>query len=266
MATTIDRFEVARGAEGMVMLVFTLPFYGLVFKIIRDRFAYPKTATRQDVLDSYRRVFTQDRAGRMVEAQEFEGLEFPRERFREDLLEKLLREASETVSVRGDTVVIDHVYVERKVWPLDLYVREGPPGAAHDVVDDYGRAIKDLARVDVFPGDFLLKNFGVTRHRRVVFYDYDEIGRITECKFRAIPPPRTPEDEMSDEPWYTAAPGDIFPEEFERFLGLPGDLATTFGEAHGDLFGPEFWNGVKDRLLDGEVLHVFPYPSSKRLR
>ncbi len=266
MDTTIDRFEVARGAEGMVMLVFTLPFYGLVFKIIRDRFAYPKTATRQDVLDSYRRVFTQDRAGRMVEAQEFEGLEFRRERFREDLLEKLLREASGTVTVRGDMVVIGHVYVERKVWPLDLYVREGPPGAAHDVVVDYGRAIKDLARVDVFPGDFLLKNFGVTRHRRVVFYDYDEIGRITECNFRAIPPPRTPEDELSDEPWYTAAPGDIFPEEFERFLGLPVDLATTFADAHGDLFGPEFWNRVKDRLLGGEVLHVYPYPSSKRLR
>jgi isocitrate dehydrogenase kinase/phosphatase len=265
LATTIDRFEFARGAQGMVMLVFTLPFYGVVFKVIRDRFAYPKTATRQDVIDRYRMVFRQDRAGRMVEAQEFEKLELPRARFREDLLRDLLDEAADSVRVEGDTVVLDHVYVERKVWPLDLYVREGPAEAAPAVVVDYGNAIKDLARVNVFPGDFLLKNFGVTRHRRVVFYDYDEIGRITECRFRAIPPARNPEDELSPEPWYSVAEGDVFPEEFARFLGLPAPLASAFRDAHGDLFEPGFWRDVQRRLEDGEVLEVRPYASDKRL-
>jgi len=264
LATTIDRFEIARGAEGMVMIVFTLPFYGFVFKLIRDRFAYPKTATRADVVERYRRVFSQDRAGRMVEAQEFEDLELPRARFGEDLLATLLREASETVAVDGDTVVLRHVYVERKVWPLDLYVREGPAAAGREVVVDYGQAIKDLARVDVFPGDFLLKNFGVTRHRRVVFYDYDEIARITECRFRAIPPARNPEDELSAEPWYTVAEGDVFPEEFERFLGLPADLADLFRAVHRDLLTPDYWRGVQERLRAGEILHVYPYPARKR--
>lgn len=265
LETSVDRFEHAPGEEGMVMLVFTLPFYGLVFKIIRDRFGFPKNNTRQDVIDRYRLVFTHDRVGRMVEAQEFEYLEFDVGKFREELLEDLTREAANTVEIDGDKVVIRHVYLERKVTPLDLYVRESTTAEALEAVDDYGAAVKELAAANIFPGDFLMKNFGVTRHGRVVFYDYDELCFLTRCNFRRIPPPRTPEDEMSDEPWFTVGPDDIFPEEFENFLSLRGPLKARFMTVHGDLLDADYWSDLQDRIRAGEIVDTYPYPRSKCL-
>jgi isocitrate dehydrogenase kinase/phosphatase len=262
---TVDRFSVAAGDPGMVMLVFTLPFYGIVFKVIRDRFAPPKATTRRDVMERYRLVFTRDRVGRLVEAQEFEHLDFPLERFEPDLLEQLLREAASTVRVHGDRVILAHVYIERKVTPLNLYLQESVRAHAEEAVLDYGRAIKELAMANVFPGDFLLKNFGVTRHGRVVFYDYDELCLLTDCRFRRLPQPRTPEDELAAEPWFAAGPDDVFPEEFASFLRLPPGLRAAFERHHADILDPAFWNDVQQRLVRGEVLDVFPYAESLRL-
>ncbi len=266
MANTVDRFDFARGDVGMVMIVFTLPFYNVVFKVIRDRFAYPKSTTRRDVMNAYRLVFTRDRVGRLVEAQEFEHLEFRVDQFGPELLEELQREAGTTVRVRDGAVVIEHVYVERKVTPLNVYLREATEQEALEAILDYGEAVKELAAANIFPGDFLLKNFGVTRQGRVVFYDYDELCLMTDCHFRPLPPPRTPEDELSDEPWFAVADNDVFPEQFGRFLGLAGRLRDAFERHHGELFTAEYWRGLQDRLAAGEILDVFPYPRGKRLR
>jgi isocitrate dehydrogenase kinase/phosphatase len=266
MLRTSDLFETAAGDAGMVMLVFTLPSYDLVFKVIRDRFAYPKTNTRRDVLSRYRLVFRHDRVGRLVDAQEFEHLTFRRERFDTALLEELARDASKTVQVRGDEAQIKHLYTERKLTPLNLFVRRAAERPACEAVIDYGRAIKELAAADIFPGDFLLKNFGVTRHGRVVFYDYDELCRLRDCRFRRFPPARTPEDELSDEPWFSVRENDVFPEEFRRFLGLPAPLARCFVEHHADLFDADFWRGLQARHAAGEILDVFPYSADRRLR
>jgi len=260
-----DRFEIATGDVGMVMLVFTLPSYDRVFKLIRDEFAFPKNTTAREVRKRYRLVFERDRVGRLVEAQQFAHLRFRRDRFAPDLLRELLEDASRIVQEDGDWITIEHLYTERRVRPLNLYLREATASDARLAILDYGRAIKELAAADIFPGDFLLKNFGVTRHGRVVFYDYDELCLLTDCRFREFPTPRTPEDEMAAEPWFTVAEGDIFPEEFRRFLGLQDDLMAVFERHHGDLFGVAFWRGMQERQTAGEVLDFFPYLQSLRL-
>ncbi len=266
LATHDDRFIVAPGDPGMVMLVFTLPGFDVVFKVIRDRFAPPKTSTRRDVMERYRLVFGHDRVGRLVDAQEFEHLEFSRHRFADDLLARLLALAGRSVELRGDDVVLRHLYAERRVTPLNLYLRGVDEAEGQRVVVDYGNAIKELGAANIFPGDFLLKNFGVTRHGRVVFYDYDELCLLGDCRFRVLPTARTPEDDLDAEPWFTAADTDVFPEEFRKFLGLTGSLRATFERHHGDLFTVEFWRGLQQRHERGDLVDVFPYPASRRLR
>jgi isocitrate dehydrogenase kinase/phosphatase len=261
-----DRFEIAAGEPGMVMVVFTLPSYDVVFKVIRDRFAYPKTSTRKEVKDSYRMVFQRDRVGRLVDAQEFEHLKFSRERFSEATLKEILRQAGSTIRVEEDSVVMDHLYTERRLAPLNLYLREVSPELARAAVMDYGHAIKDLAAANIFPGDFLLKNFGVTRHGRVVFYDYDELCLVTDSVFREIPAPRTPEEELDSAPWFSVGENDIFPVEFRRFLGLSGPLQDFFARHHGELFTTAFWQQLQDRHRRGEIMDIFPYPEQVRLR
>ena len=266
LARSTDRFEFAEGDRGMVMVVFTLPSYDVVFKIIRDRFAHPKQTTRRQVLERYALVFRHDRAGRLVDAQEFEHLAFPRDRFGEDLLAELRDETADTVTIEGDRVVIRHLYVERRVRPLNLYLREVAPAAGRAAVLDFGQTIKDLAATNIFPGDVLLKNFGVTRHGRVIFYDYDELAPLTECNFRRMPEPRTLEEEMAAEPWFYVGPHDMFPEEFLPFIGLHGELRETFLRAHGDLFDTDFWHRMQALHRAGEIVDIFPYQEAHRLR
>jgi isocitrate dehydrogenase kinase/phosphatase len=260
------RFAFAEGDEGMVMAVFTLPSFSTVFKIIKDSFGAPKHTTRQAVMDKYHFVFVRDRVGRLADAQEFEHLEFPRRCFPDDLLEYLLSVAGATVRVEGDRVVIRQLYTERRVTPLNLFLREAGEEAAREAVLDYGNAIKDLAAADIFTGDMLLKNFGVTRHGRVICYDYDELSLLSECRFRRLPQPASIEEEFAAEPWFHVGEMDVFPEEFRAFLVPPGPVREAFLTAHGDLLSVEFWQGVQRRLAAGEVFDVFPYRRSARLR
>ncbi|HEU4474593.1 MAG TPA: bifunctional isocitrate dehydrogenase kinase/phosphatase [Gemmatimonadales bacterium] len=260
------RFAFAEGDEGMVMAVFTLPSFSTVFKIIKDSFGAPKNTTRQAVMDKYHFVFVRDRVGRLADAQEFEHLEFPRRCFPDDLLEYLLAVAGTTVRVEDDRVVIRQLYTERRVTPLNLFLREAAEGAACEAVLDYGNAIKDLAAADIFTGDMLLKNFGVTRHGRVICYDYDELCLLSECRFRRLPQPASIEEEFAAEPWFHVGEMDVFPEEFRAFLVPPGPVREAFLAAHGDLLRVEFWQGVQRRVAAGEVFDVFPYRRSARLR
>lgn len=266
LSSTDDSFEIARGERGMVMAVFSLRDANLVFKVIKDRFAAPKDTSREAVMGKYHLVFRHDRAGRLVDAQEFEHLRFERRRFSPALLEELQCVANQTVLVEGDMVVIRHVYIERQVTPLNLYVREAEPELAAAAVVDYGQAIKDLAASGIFPGDLLLKNFGVTRQGRVVFYDYDELCALSSCVFRALPQPSSDDEEMAAEPWFFVGEHDIFPEELQRFLGLQGALREHFMRHHVDLFDVGFWHTIQARLAAGEVLDIFPYERNRRLQ
>jgi isocitrate dehydrogenase kinase/phosphatase len=256
---THDRFVHAPGDRGLVMVCFTLPSVDVVFKVIRDRFPYPKTVLREEVIAKYQMVFIHDRAGRLVDAQEFRRLRFPRERFSAQLLDELRREAAETVHEDGADLVFDHVYIERRMTPLNLFLRGAPAADAERVVLDYGQCIRDLAYTNIFPGDLLLKNFGVTRHGRVIFYDYDELCRVTDCNFRDVPAATNPEDEMRGEAWFYVGERDVFPETFINFLGFTDEQRAALLHMHGEILTAAFWRSVQQRLTEGEVLEVLPY-------
>jgi len=261
-----EQFEFAPGIHGLVMVVFTLPGYDVVLKVIRDRFPAIKPMTPNDVRKTYRMVFRSERAGRLVEAQEFEHLEFQRRRFTPELLDEFGRDADETVEVSSDAVVIHHAYVERRVTPLDVYLTGAADEAAVAAVDDFGQAIKDLAANGIFPGELLPKNFGVTRHARVVSYDYDELSFLTDFTFRDLPVASFDEDELSDESWFGVGPRDLFPEEFRRFIGLPDHLLDVLTRNHGELFDVGYWHEMQRRVSSGEIIDVFPYRPSLRLQ
>jgi isocitrate dehydrogenase kinase/phosphatase len=245
--------------------VFTMPGYDLVFKLIRDHFPAIKPVTAQAIVQNYRLVFHHDRAGRLVEAQEFEHLKFDRARFSDALLDEFRRDADRTVVVGDDEVVIHHAYVERRVTPLDLHFREAPQADARAAVIDFGQAVKDLAASGIFPGELLPKNFGVTRHGRVVCYDYDELSLLTDFCFLPLPQARDDEDEYADEAWFGVGPRDVFPEEFARFLSLPVPLREVLARSHGDLYGVAFWTEMQERVRSGEIVDIFPYPPARHL-
>ena len=259
LETSDDQFVMADGIRGMVMTVFTLPGFNTVFKIIKDRFSPSKSVTRETVIDRYRMVKYVDRVGRLADTQEFSDFRFPLAKFESECLRELLEVAESTVEVQGDEVLIRHCWTERRMIPLNIYLETANEQQIEEALEEYGLAIKQLAAANIFPGDMLLKNFGVTRHGRVVFYDYDEISYLTEVNFRKIPEARYPEDEMSAEPWYSVGPHDVFPEEFPRFLFTDAKLRKLFKELHGDLFTAKYWQGLQEAIREGKVIDVFPY-------
>ncbi len=264
LARSKDQFQIAPGIKGMVMTVFTLPSYQTVFKIIKDEFAPQKDITREQVKEKYYVVKTHDRVGRMADTQEFIRFALPRARFSPELIEELKAVAASSITLNDDLVIIEHLYTERLMTPLNLYLETANDEQIREVLDEYGNAIKQLAAANIFPGDMLLKNFGVTRHGRVVFYDYDEICYLSDVNFRALPTPHNSDEEFSAEPWYSVGPRDVFPEEFRRFLfGRPG-IKRLFTQMHGELFDPHYWQSLQRAIRDGEVMDVFPYRRKKR--
>ena len=259
-----DQFIVAPGIKGMVMTVFTLPSYNIVFKIIKDKFAPPKEVTHQIVREKYRLVSRHDRIGRMADTQEFDNLVFPLDRFSDELIEELQKVAQSSIEIRGDKLVIKHLYTERYMTPLNIYLESASDEQIRSAMEEYGNCIKQLAAANIFPGDMPLKNFGVTRHGRVVFYDYDEIATLTDCNFRKIPQPRNEQEEMQSGTWYTVAPDDIFPEEFPLFFSGNIKARKMFEEIHAELYDVSFWTGLQEQIRKGYVVDVFPYRRAKR--
>ena len=261
-----DRFRVAPGIKGMVMLVFDLPSFPYVFKVIKDFYPPPKDTTREQIMGKYLLVKTHDRVGRMADTLEYTNVAFPRARFDDALVAELKHHCPSVFEEDGDALVIRHLYIERRMIPLNIYLHDGTREQIAHAVIEYGNAIKDLVAANIFPGDMLWKNFGVTRHGKVVFYDYDEIEYITDCNFRRVPEPRNPEEEMSGEVWYHVGPKDVFPETFAPFLLGNDSVREVFMKHHADLLDAAFWQGHKERIRAGHVHDVFPYDAEKRFR
>jgi isocitrate dehydrogenase kinase/phosphatase len=259
-----DQFTIAPGIHGLVMLVFTLPSFPFVFKVIKDVIAPPKEVDREGVKAKYLMVKQHDRVGRMADTLEYSDVAFPKNRFSDELIGELRRLVPSQLLEEDDRFVIRHLYIERRMTPLNLYLQSASESEACDALEEYGLAIKQLAAANIFPGDLLYKNFGVTRNRRVVFYDYDEIEYMTQCNFRKVPLPRNEEEEMASEPWYPVAKNDVFPEEWKTFLLGDPNIRATLLRAHPELFDADFWNGLKSRILSGHIVDVFPYARSKR--
>lgn len=264
MSATTEQFVVAPGVPGLVMLVFTLPGFDRVFKVIKDRFAPQKEVTPERVRRCYQLVKEHDRVGRMADTQEFENFAIEEKRLSPALLALLEREVPEKLQRQGEMLTISHLYMERRMTPLNLWLEQASVQQRREAIEEYGNAVKQLAAANIFPGDMLYKNFGVTRHGRVVFYDYDEISYMTEVNFRDIPPARYPEDELSHEPWYSVSPEDVFPEEFRHYLCADPAIATLFDEMHAELFHADFWRGLQQRIRAGHIEDVFAYRRRQR--
>jgi isocitrate dehydrogenase kinase/phosphatase len=261
-----DAFVEAPGIRGQVMLVFTLPSYPYVFKLIKDVFGPGKDTDRETVRSKFTMVKHVDRVGRMADTLEFTHLALPRDRFSRDLLDQLNALTPSMIEDDGETITIQHCYVERRMVPLNIYLDRATPAELEHAVVEYGNAIRDLAIANIFPGDMLWRNFGVTRDARVVFYDYDEIEYLTDMNFRRIPEAPNPEAELAGEPWYGVVRNDVFPEEFATFLLSDSRLRELFLRHHADLLAPEFWQDCQRRIDAGEIVDFFPYPESVRFR
>jgi isocitrate dehydrogenase kinase/phosphatase len=282
-----DKFRIAPGIKGMVMLVFDLPSFPYVFKVIKDWYPPPKDTTREQIKGKYLLVKQHDRVGRMADTLEYSLVAFPRDRFDDELIAEIEKYAPSQLEISdrdGDgrtEVIIQHLYIERRMIPLNIYLQEAFDAGADDpnnhseaatrareqierAVIEYGNAIKDLVAANIFPGDLLWKNFGITRQGKVVFYDYDEIEYLTDCNFRRVPTPRTEEEEMSGEIWYSVGPKDVFPETFAPFLLGNPTVRAVFMKHHADLLDAAFWQSHKERILAGHVHDVFPYERSRR--
>lgn len=277
-----DRFRIAPGIKGMVMLVFDLPSFPYVFKVIKDFFPPQKETTREQVKSKYMLVKQHDRVGRMADTLEYSDVGFPLDRFEPELIEEIRKFAPSQLEIgdrdgnREKEVVVKHVYIERRMIPLNIYLQEAVDQMAHPehtkrackqlehAVIEYGNAIKDMVAANIFPGDMLWKNFGVTRGGKVVFYDYDEIEYLTDCNFRKVPTPRNEEEEMSGEVWYSVGPKDVFPETFAPFLLGNQAVREAFMAHHADLLDAAFWQSHKQRIQAGQMLDVFPYDEAQR--
>jgi isocitrate dehydrogenase kinase/phosphatase len=281
-----DKFRIAPGIKGMVMLVFDLPSFPYVFKVIKDYYPPQKDTTREQIKGKYLLVKQHDRVGRMADTLEYSEVAFPRDRFDDELIAEIEKFAPSQLEISDRDndghmeVVIKHIYIERRMIPLNIYLQEAfDVGFADPVagsasarallqvergVIEYGNAIKDLVAANIFPGDMLWKNFGITRNGKVVFYDYDEIEYITDCNFRKVPQPRTEEEEMSGEIWYKVGPKDVFPETFGPFLLGNPTVRTMFMKHHADLLEASFWQAHKERIAQGYVFDVFPYENERR--
>ncbi|MBV7485070.1 bifunctional isocitrate dehydrogenase kinase/phosphatase [Bordetella sp. BOR01] len=265
LAHSRDAFDIAPGIKGMVMCVFTLPSYPYVFKLIKDHID-KDGIDHATVRRKYQMVKLHDRVGRMADTWEYSQVALPRARFAPALLDELRQRVPSLLEESADTVVIRHVYIERRMTPLNLYLQRAPEPLLDQAMREYGDAIRQLAAANIFPGDMLYKNFGVTRLGRVVFYDYDEIQRMTEMQFRRIPPAPNEEAELASEPWYAVGPNDVFPEEFERFLLGDPRVRRAFLRHHPDLLQPEWWQACRTHVAQGRIEEFFPYDTDRRLR
>ena len=263
-----DKFIMAPGIRGLVMLVFTLPSYPYVFKIIRDVFGASKNMDRATVKKKFMLVKQVDRVGRMADTLEFSNVLFPLNRFDPEILDELEKLAPSCYEIDGEQLIIKHLYIERRMEPLNIHLermeRSNNIEGLEHAIKEYGSAIRELAQANIFPGDMLWKNFGITRFGRVVFYDYDEIEYMTDCNFRRIPPAPDFETEMSGEVWYAVAKNDVFPEEFATFLLASPIVRKIFYKHHADLLSPKFWQEAQQKIRAGHVEDFFPYPQELR--
>lgn len=264
IAASDDQFIEAPGIRGMVMLVFTLPGFDRVFKVIKDRFAPQKEMSAEHVRACYRLVKEHDRVGRMADTQEFENFTLEKSRISPELLALLRTEVPEKLTEDESHITLSHLYIERRMVPLNLWLAQVQGAQLRDAVEEYGNAIRQLAAANIFPGDMLYKNFGVTRHGRVVFYDYDEICYMTEVNFRDIPAAQYPEQELAAEPWYSVAPGDVFPEEFRHWLCADPAVGPLFEEMHSELLQASYWRALQARIRDGHIEDVYAYRRRQR--
>ncbi len=259
-----DNLVIAPGTPGMVMMVFTLPSFGYVFKVIKDTFGESKPFGRDTVLKRYQLVKSHDRVGRMADTIEYSNVVFPLDRFDSKLLEELHKTIGSSMIIEGEWLIIKHLYIERRMTPLNMYLENATEQQAFEAIEEYGQALKEMIAVNIFPGDMLLKNFGVSKHNRVIFYDYDEVQYLTDMNFRALPKAKSYDDYLTNEQSYSVAPQDVFPEQLCTFVTANPVYKQYLLSTHPELEDPEYWQQAQKNIKQGKVSHIYPYPAGQR--
>lgn len=270
-----ERFELAKGIKGWVMAAFTLPSFPYVFKIIADK-SDKEGAIKSVVKRKYELVHETDRAGRMLDSLTYKNLQFDRELFTQEIIDEITQRAPSEIKMDENKVVLNHVYVQRKVIPLNIYLKEheNDPEEVKRVLEDWGFCIKGLAVAGIWVGDFKSKNFGVTSTGRIVSFDYDELRELDHLEFEKQPRwhslPSADDEESYASPgtaWHDKhAYGRIYlPDEFGN-LEISSFLETVFKKLHPDLFNADYWQKIQTELREGKVPDVFPYALSERLK
>ena len=262
---TSEKLIIAPGIKGMVMSVFTFPMYPYVFKVINDRFAPPKMGTKEMVKDRYYFVKNHVRIGRLADTWEFSNVAFPLKDIDDTLLQELKKKAASNIEIEDDLLIVKHMYIENKMTPLNIYLETANKKQQNHIINDYGKAIDELINSNIFPGDMLTKNFGVTRQNRVVFYDYDEITLMSTPIFKKIPKAKTYEQEMASEPWYYVGQNDVFPEEFKYFILPDPYMKEVFNKKYKKLLDADYWVSVQEKIKQNGVMDYYPYGLDKRM-
>lgn len=266
MKHSADQFVIAPGVRGMVMLVFTLPSFPFVFKVIRDSFQPPKDTSREHVIEKYRMVKLHDRVGRLADTLEYSNVALPLSRFSTELLREMKELIPSNLETDGEYLIIRHLYIEQRMTPLDIYLHGADDARIAHGIQEFGQALRDLAAANIFPGDLLPKNFGVSPYGRVLFYDYDEVCYLTECNFRPLHDSSDLDDEIRAEPWFSVGPNDVFPEEFPRFLFSNPKARQLFSQQYSELLSPAFWVDMQNKIREGTEPETWPYPDKIRFR
>ncbi|WP_404339860.1 bifunctional isocitrate dehydrogenase kinase/phosphatase [Pseudoalteromonas mariniglutinosa] len=259
-----DQLTIAPGTAGMVMMVFTLPSFGYVFKVIKDKFGESKPFGRDTVLKRYQLVKSHDRVGRMADTIEYSNVVFPLHRFDSKLLAQLHATISSSMVIEGDWLIIKHLYIERRMTPLNMYLENATEQQAFEAIEEYGQALKEMIAVNIFPGDMLLKNFGVSKHKRIIFYDYDEVQYLTDMNFRALPKAKSYDDYLTNEQSYSVAPQDVFPEQLCTFVMANPQYKQYLLSTHPELEDVNYWRQAQENIKRGIVSHIYPYPAAQR--
>ena len=271
---TGERFTPTPGRVGMAMVVFSPPSFPYVFKVIRDFSSKQAWMGRAHIMEIYRWVHEMNRGRLMLDAWLYRNLHFPREFFDEQVLRELVANAPSSVRLDGNTVVLKHVYAQRRVQPLSTFFDQVRDRASRErAIDALGAFIKDLAGMGFFMSDCygLPCNTGLTHASNVALFDFDDLGPILRQHFRETPPLPNEQDELlwnteTDGAWFSVGENDVLVDEWERYLGVPPDLQNYFREKHGDLFTVDYWDQLQRRILAGKLHFVIPYPPERRLR
>jgi isocitrate dehydrogenase kinase/phosphatase len=263
-----DVLDTAVGFRGTVAIGFSAPGSAYNLKVIRDKptanYKWGTFDGIESVMRKYARVHEINRTGSMLDNIIYYNLKLDRSWFNPALLDELLVEASETVSLRGDAVILKFLIVQRRMRPLPVFLETATEAEAETAIINLGDCIKNNAAANIFNKDLDARNYGVSRFLKIYLYDYDALEPFTDVKIRSNADRVDGEEEPPD--WYFEDGVIFLPEEIEAGLMIPSrQLRRLFRDVHGDLLTTDYWQSIQDDLRAGKVPSVRIYPKNREL-
>lgn len=268
LGTRKEVFQAAVGFPGTVTIAFAAPSSSYNLKVIRDKptaqYKWGIFQGIEAVLDKYRGVHEINRAGSMLDNVIYYNLRLEKKLFAPFLLDKLLREANQSVSMADDYVIFKHLIAQLKIKPLPVFLETASAEDAKTAIINLGHSIKNNMAADIYNKDLDARNYGVSKFLRVFLYDYDAIERLTDVKIRSNQDRIDGDEDPPD--WFFEDGIVLLPEEIEFGLGISDrTLLDVFRQVHGDLLTTEYWARIQNDLREGQVPRLCLYPEERKL-